>query len=388
MVIFKKVDKFLARPTIAYINKENLKANFNTLKGLLQNNELIMSVVKSNGYGHGGFSVAKVLSQCGSDSFGVATASEAIELRTNGEIKEPIFILGGLYLENFKDLVDYNLTPLVYDLEILKELNDFCKKPIEVHLKMDTGMGRLGFLPNDLNGNLEDTLNEIKNLENITITGVMTHLSEAEEGRDDFSKTQLERFISIASMCKNIFGDSIKAHMANSSAIVDFPYAHMDMVRPGIMLYGSYPEERFRSHGEINLKPVMELKTKVLQVRKVSKDFPVSYKRTFNTSGDSVLATLPIGYGDGLPRELSNKGEVLINGKRCPIVGLICMDLCVVDVTKAGSIKIGDEVVIIGCQTVGNNSETITAEEVAALCGTISYEIFCQITNRVKRVYI
>lgn len=386
----------MARPTIAYINKENLRANFNTLKSLLSNNELVMSVVKSDGYGHGAAVVAKVLSEAKSDCFGVATVSEAIDLRTNGNITEPVFILGGLYKENFKDLIDHGLTPLVYGLEILKELNVFCsnkKTTMRVHLKMDTGMGRLGFLSD----NIEKDFNDIKDLSNIKVTGIMTHLSEAEEGRGDFSKTQLERFSKVVAMAKNIFGAELKAHMANSSAIVDFTdfnynEAHMAMamniVRPGIMLYGSYPEERFRS--KINLKPVMELKTEVLQVRKVAKDFPVSYKRTFNTGGESVLATLPIGYGDGLPRELSNKGSVLIHGKRCPIVGLICMDLCVVDVTQicngedTEAVKVGDEVVIIGSQ----NNETISAEEIAEICGTISYEIFCQITKRVKRVYI
>ena len=251
------------------------------------------------------------------------------------------------------------------------------------HVKIDSGMGRLGLQPSKI----EKFFTVFQTLENLTLQGLMSQYAEMDSRDKAFSKTQLGTF---KKSINEVEGMGFKAryhHIANSAATVDCTESHLDMVRPGIMLYGAYPAPHFRE--QVDLKPIMTLKTRIIQLKRVPPGTPVSYGRTFITDRESIIATLPIGYGDGLPRRLnhattapSGNGSVLIRGQRAPIVGTICMDLIMVDVTAVEGVASGDEAIIIGTQ----GSETITAQEIAEKAGTISYEIFCNIAARVPRV--
>ena len=369
----------LKRPTHAIIHREALCHNYRELQRSLSAETALMAVVKADAYGHGAVSVAAELAAAGCKFFAVALASEAIELRETG-ITAPILILGGVWREDLDHIFNLRLTPVIHDIEsalLIQEKAAKEKVVKPVHLKIDTGMARMGIRPDEAPFFLE----RFKEMKNLCLEGLLSHFSEAEVLGSEFSATQLRAFKETAGLTRER-GYKIKyRHMANSAAIVLIRDSHFDLVRPGIMLYGSYPAGL--STQEIDLKPVMELKTRVLQLKRLPAGSPVSYGQTFVTERDSIIATLPVGYGDGLPRKLSGAGDVIIRGKRAPIRGLICMDLTMCDVTDIPGVKKGDEVTIIG----RDGTEEITASEIAEKTGTISYEIFCNITKRVPRIY-
>ncbi|MFQ5427575.1 MAG: alanine racemase [Thermodesulfobacteriota bacterium] len=369
----------LKRPTRAIIHRDALSHNYRELQRSLSPETGIMAVVKADAYGHGAGRVAAELKALGCEFFAVALAREAIALRESG-ITSPILVLGGVWRDDLDLIFTLGLTPVIHDMESTllvqeKAAREKIVKP--VHLKIDTGMSRIGIRP----GETLSFLEKFKEMENLSLEGLLSHFSEAEVAGSEFSSAQLSAFNKTAALIKEQ-GFKVKyRHMANSAAILNLRGSHFDFVRPGIMLYGSYPAEVLRQ--KISLKPVMEFKTRVLQLKHLPAGSPVSYGQTFVTERDSIIATLPVGYGDGLPRKLSGCGDLIIRGKKAPIRGLICMDLTMCDVTEIPGVKKGDEVTIIG----RDGDEEITASEIAEKTGTISYEIFCNITKRVPRIY-
>ncbi len=359
-------------PTQVEIDLEALRFNYRQLRKKVPLGVKILSVVKSNAYGHGAVRVGRILQEEGSDWFGTGTLDEAIELREAG-IKRPILVLLGLVQNqqgHLELLQRYQLTPVVYDLETARHINEMMfrfKKKMAIHLKVDTGMTRLGILPGEMNHFCE----ELKKLHLIEPEGLLTHLAEATNA--SYTKQQQKLFEEARRIFQGFFPGPRLFHMANSQAVIDQSIKMEGenwMVRPGIALYGAY-------------KPVLRWLTQIVLLKKVPAKTSVSYNRTFQTKKESLIGVLPVGYADGYPRSLSNKAEVLVKGKRAPVVGIICMDLMMIDLTKVSGVKIGDPVVLIGRQ----GREEIRVEELAEKAKTISYEILCGIDERVPRSY-
>jgi alanine racemase len=363
------------RPTWAEVNLTNLAYNFRKIKKMIAPATKIMVCVKADAYGHGIIPVSKKLVSCGVDFLGVASIDEGIKLRKAG-IKAPILILGLTLKEDIAPVFKYNLTPTVCAEDMAVSLNNLAKrknKKINIHIKIDTGMGRIGVLYKDA----LQLIKKIHKLNFINIEGIFTHLACADT-KKDFTVRQIEMFNSLVSQLKR---EGIKiplVHAANSMGVIEYPNSHFNMVRPGLITYGLCPKE----NPGIKLKPVLSLKTRIIYSKRLPKGYGVSYGRSYITKKDTTIATLPIGYGDGYPRNLSNKAPVLIRDKRYKISGRVCMDQIMVDVGNA-PVNIGDEVTLIGSQ--GKNK--ISAEELASLSGTISYEIACGLGSRVPRIY-
>jgi len=367
------------RPTVALIDLDALRWNFRQIRTKVGPGVKILSMVKANGYGHGAPRIAEALAAEGSDSFGVATVEEGVELRAAG-IRAPILVVAGAYPDQL-DLFTHNkLTPVIHDAESLARLDDGARKrdaTIKVHLKVDTGMGRIGFPPTDL----ASWLPRLKQLKALEIEGVFSHFSQADNVAGDYTRNQLEIFREVVERLRA--GGILPAlvHLANSAATITLPAAYFNMVRPGLMLYGIYPSPAMAA--QITLQPVLSWKSRILQLKKVPAGASISYGRTFITQRESVIATVPVGYADGYSRLLSNVGAMLVKGKRAPVAGTVCMDLTMIDVTDIGGIQQGDEVVLLGRQ--GN--AVISADEMAAWSNTISYEILTSIGTRVPRIY-
>jgi alanine racemase len=367
------------RPTLCFVDLDALRWNFRQIRSKVGPQVKILSMVKANGYGHGATAIATALAAEGSDAFGVATLEEGVELRQTS-IKEPILVLAGAYAEQVDRFFDHRLTPVVYDVESLKQLDAVVHssdRDLQVHLKVDTGMGRLGLLAAEV----DSWLPTIKKLKALKIEGVFSHFSHAESVEGHYTREQLRIFREVIERLRSGGIEPSVVHLANSAATITLPAAYFDMVRPGLMLYGIYPSPAMAN--QISLKPVLSWKTQVLQVKKVPAGTSISYGQTFITQRKSLIAILPIGYADGYPRLLSNRGEVLVNGKRAPVVGRVCMDLTMIDVTDIGEIRQGDEVVLLGRQ----GDAEISADEMAAWASTISYEILTSIGARVTRIH-
>jgi len=380
------------RPTWAEINLGNLKYNFYQLKRLLEPKTKIMVTVKADAYGHGLIPVSKKLESCGVDSLGVASIDEGIKLREIN-IKLPILILGMILKEDISPVFKYKLTPTVCDKEFALVLNNKAKelgRPINIHIKVDTGMGRIGVLHQDA----EKLVRCISKLKFVNIEGIFTHFAFADMNRE-FTQYQIDLFNRLINKLNKQGIHIPLVHTANSMGVIGYKNSHFNMVRPGLVIYGLYPSENFPAklfkeqagfrsvRGRIDLKPVLSLKTKVIYVKKVPRGYGISYGHDYITRRNTRIATLPIGYGDGYSRNLSNLAPVLIKGKCFRIAGRICMDQIMVDVGD-NRIKIGDEAVLIGIQ--GKNK--ITAEELADLSNTIPYEIVCGLGSRIPRVYV
>jgi len=366
------------RPTFCLVDLAALRWNFQQARKKVGRGVKILSVVKANAYGHGAPAVARVLAEAGSDAFGVATLEEGIALRKAG-IQSPVLVLAGVYPEQLDELLQNGLTPVVCELEALRRLEVEARRrgvTLDFHLKVDTGMGRLGFLPSEI----DSWLPELKELEALKLEGLLSHFSYAESVEGDYTQKQLERFRALLEQLRSAGFDPPLVHIANSAAVVTLPAAHFSMVRPGLMLYGAYPSPEMAS--QVTLKPVLTWKTRVLQLKKVPKGTSISYGQTFVTKRESLIATLPVGYADGYHRLLSNRGCVLVRGKRAPIVGRVCMDLTMADVTEVRGVEQGDEVILLGKQ----GEEHISADEMAGWAETISYEILTSISARVPRI--
>ncbi len=365
------------RPTVAEIDLKALEFNYHQLQKKVPRGVKFLAVVKADAYGHGALPVSRKLEKLGVAYLGVATTEEAVELRKGG-VKTPILLLGGIYGGEVDQVFKYRLTPVVFQKDSLKLLSKEAEnrgRKVKVHLKVDTGMGRLG-VPTD---HWLNFLGKIKRFSRIEIEGLLSHFAMTEGG--DHTPCQWREFQEAVEMAREA-GISCKyLHMANSATLTTFPSCSGNLVRPGIMLYGSYPAPEFRDL--LQLKPVLTLKTRIHFLKSVPAGRGISYGRTFVTGRESLVATLPIGYADGYSTQLSNQGEVIIHGKRAPVLGRVCMDLIMVDVTDIPHVSIGDEAVLIGKQ----GKERITVEEIARKIGSISYEVLCSIGKRVPRVY-
>jgi len=369
------------RPVWAEVDLDKLAHNMREIRRVAKS-ENIIAVVKADAYGHGAIDVAPVLLENGANRLAVAVLSEAVELRRSG-IECPILILGFTPPTLIDELFKYNIEQAVYSYEFASELSKIAQVKNEVakiHIVVDTGMGRIGYLPNDESA--EEVYN-ISRLPNIIIEGMFSHFSSADETDKTYTKNQVKKFNNFYEKLKEKKVNINIRHTANSAAIIDLPETHFDAVRPGIILYGYYPSEEVNKE-KINLKPVMTLKANVVHIKVLPPGEYVSYGRKFKTDRESVIATLPIGYADGYTRLLYQKGKVILKGKLAPVIGRICMDQCMIDITDIDGVKIGDEVILMG----EDENNKFTADKIAELMGTINYEIVCMISKRVPRVYI
>ena len=364
----------------AYIDLGILEENYNTIRSKLSPEVGLLCVVKADAYGHGAIEVSRRLESLGAFYLGVATIDEAVELRTN-KIKIPILVMSGIMpWDDVSTLLQQNLTPVVYDLTTLAKIctwqKDF-QTPLRIHLKFDTGMGRLGFMTDDVS----KVIDRLKGVENIKVDGLMSHFSSSEI-RDDYGIGQVNAFRKVTEeFAKRGFQAKV-IHMANSGAITNYPEAHFTMVRAGISLYGSHSTLELKK--QLPTRPTMKFTSRIALIREFPAGHALSYGRTYVTSKKTKVAYIPVGYADGYPRSLSNKGSVLINNNRCSIIGRICMDWFLVDITDLNEVNIKDEVILLG----ESKTDVVTADEIGEISGTIPYEILCKISKRVTRVYI
>lgn len=370
------------RTTWAEIDLNVLENNIKEVQRI-SNGRTVIGVIKADGYGHGAVDIFDTLLESGIDRFAVAIISEAIELRKVG-LKSTLIILGHTSHEFYEDVIDFRIEQTIFSYEDAKALSDEAVRKntkARIHIAVDTGMSRIGFLTTR-----EDAREVIKisKLPGIEIVGMFTHFAAADEEDKEYTFLQLNRFNKFDEYLKEDGVNIEFTHVSNSAGIIDLPEIECQGVRAGIMLYGYYPSQ-YVDKTKVNLKPIMSLKSKIVHLKNLESGRSISYGRIFTTERESKIATLPIGYADGLPRLLSGKGRVIINGLYAPIVGRICMDQCMVDVTDIPNVKVGDEVIFIGGDKYGN---TITADDISDAIGTISYEVLCNISKRVPRIYI
>jgi len=366
----------------AEINLDAIAHNVREIKKLIGKRVEMMGVVKADAYGHGVLEVVRTLLDNGVTQLAVSMLDEAIQIRKMG-INVPILILSYTDPARAEEIVVNNVTQTVFSMDLAMALSKAAVKlgkNAKIHVKVDTGMTRVGFMPGY---SAVKSIMEISKLPGIIIEGIFTHFASADESEREYTQMQFEKFMSVCNELGRVGIHIPVKHVCNSAGIIQYPEMHLDMVRPGVILYGLYPSKEIK-RDTICLKPAMTLKANVILVKDVEKGTCISYGRTFRTSRQSRIATIPIGYADGYTRLLSNKGKVLINGETAPIVGRICMDQCMVDVTDLKhDVKVGDEVVLFGCQ----NGSCISVDEVAEEIGTINYEIVCIIGKRIPRVY-
>ncbi len=366
-------------PTVAAIDLAALAHNLAVARRCIPASCDILAVVKANAYGHGALEVSRRLLRLGVSRLGVATVQEGVALREAG-LRTPVLVMGAALPEQLPDLLAAGLTPVVHTHEIADRLATLARslpEPYPVHIKVDTGMGRLGLTPDQILPLLHSPCFKGP----LKAEGLMTHLADADAPDPDYTRTQIARFRSVVGQAEAAGLPIPLLHVANSAAILCYPSAHFNVVRPGLMLYG-YHTNRSGAN-QPDLKPVLTLSTKVVQIRSLGSGESVSYNRAYRTSRPSRIAVLPIGYADGYSRLLSNRGQVLIKGRRARIVGRVCMDMTLVDVTDIPDVATGDEAVLIGRQ----GEERISAVEVAGWLETIPYEVLCTIGPRVPRVY-
>lgn len=363
------------------INLDNIQKNIKTVREKFGDDMTIMGIVKANAYGHGAVEVAKALVEAGAGALGVAAIDEAVELRENG-VDAPILILGQIFRQDYATAIENDITCTVIDTVTAQGISQKAKelgKIAKVHIKIDTGMGRIGFQP-DENG--ENEIKSIFALENISVDGAFTHFANADTTDKTSANIQKQKFVDFTDkLIKDGYNFPVR-HMYNSASVMELDGYCGDMIRCGIMIYGLYPSDEVSR--DYKLYPALEFKSSVSFVKSVKKGFTVSYGSTYVTEKDMKIATVPAGYGDGYPRYLSNKGEVLIRGTRCKILGRVCMDQFMVDVSHLSDVQIADEVTLVG--TDGN--ETITVEDVSNKDYRFNYEFCCLITPRVPRIYI
>lgn len=367
----------------AEVNLDNIAHNVKEIRRITNKNAEIMGVVKADAYGHGVMEVANTLLNNGVTRLAVSMLDEAIQLRKSG-FKVPILILSYTDPRRADEIVNYDVTQTVFSHDLAQALSDASlrnKKNVKIHIKIDTGMTRVGFMPGY---SAIKNVTEIGKLPGLIIEGLFTHFASADETDRSYTYMQFERFMSICSELNRIGLYIPVKHAANSAGIIEYPEMHLDMVRPGIILYGLYPSNEV-NRDKIDLKPAMSLKANVILVKDVEKNTCISYGRIFTTDRESKIATIPIGYADGYTRLLNGKARVLINGEFAPVVGKICMDQCMIDVTDLKNpVHVGDEVVLFGKQ----GDCEMPVDELAASIGTINYEITCIVGKRIPRVYL
>lgn len=370
----------IGQPTVAEIDLRALRANYAALSAYA-NGAKIMAVVKADAYGHGAVAVSRILRDQGCRHFGIANVAEARQLREAG-LGDRLYLLGGFLAEQADEIVALEVTPAVFDLSLIAPLDQAAgrrgKPDFPVHFELDTGATRLGILPAEVSGALE----LIKRCTALRLEGACTLLANAGDPSSPVTDQQLRLFNETVARIRSAGFELPVNHTANSAAIVLRPDAHMNLMRPGLTLYGLPPVHALRER--IELRPVMTFKTRLIQIKRVPAGSGVSYGHTFVTPRESLIGVLAVGYADGYRRGLQHGGEVLIRGRRAPVVGAICMDLTMVDLTEVPDARIGDEVVLWG----GFGDARISVNDVARLAQTISYEMLCTVGRRVARVYL
>lgn len=373
-----KVSKYYR--VYADVDLDIITSNVEALMKLTPESTGAIAVVKADGYGHGDVAVAKAVDSK-VQMFAVATLDEAVNLRENG-IDKPILILGFVNVDEYETLVKNNVTASIFDYETAKELDevasDLGMKAL-CHIKVDTGMRRIGLEPDKTGASIVKDINSLKNLE---VRGIFTHFATSDETDKSKALVQLDKFKKFVAMCREEGIEFEYVHCANSAAVIDMPETYMDLVRLGIAMYGMYPSEEVDKSKAL-IKPALKLMSHVTYVKKVPTGEAVGYGGTYVTSRPTDIATVAVGYGDGYPRALSSKGYVLINGKKAPIIGRVCMDQMMVDVTDIEGVKRDSLVTLIG----RDGDEEITVEEIAALANTFNYEFVCNLNKRIPRNY-
>ena len=367
---------------LAMVDLDAIAYNMRNIRKKTPPHAGIIGVIKADAYGHGSVETAGVLLENGADWLAVAVVDEGLNLRKNG-IKAPILLLGYTPELRLDDVINNGFIQTVYSLDTAEKLSQAAvrlNKTAVVHIKIDTGMGRIGYRVNEESA---DEIAEISKLPNIEINGMFTHFAVADEADKSFTKGQYEKFVRMDEMLRERGVVIPVRHAANSAAIIDFDDMAFDMVRPGIILYGAYPSDEVIKNN-LNLRPAMSIKTHVSFVKDIYPGDSVSYGREYIADEKRRIATIPVGYADGFIRAYSKGGRVLIHGMYAPIVGRICMDQFMVDVTDIDGVKVNDEVVLMGRQ--GENE--ISADDIAAVLHTINYEVFCTLSKRVPRQYI
>lgn len=354
------------------INLVNISHNISQIRRLVGDKVEIMPIVKANAYGHGAIEVAKTVLKQGVQRLGVASLSEGIELRTGG-INAPILVLSPLDSDEVKKAISHQLTLTISSLSHLKNLIAL-NQPVKIHLKIDTGMGRLGIQDEEISQLIEILQTKTTNLE---LEGIMSHLAQANSDDTSYSYQQFHKFQKVITSLSQAGINIPLKHICNSAGLLRFKEMHLNLVRPGIIIYGLYPTPKVSKM--IDLRPAMTFKAKIVQLRKMPAGCGISYDSTYVTDKQTLIATIPVGYADGYNRLLSNKSHVVLKGFRAPIVGRVTMDFCMINVSHIPQVEIGDEVILFG--------KNPSVDELAQICNTINYEIVCGINPWLSRVY-
>lgn len=369
-------------PVWAEIDLSAIAQNMREIRRVVSNPVEIMAVVKANAYGHGIIETTRVVLANGASRLAVAKLTEGKELKNAG-INVPVLLLGYIPPDQYSEAINCSLELTVYNLEMAEVLNatagSLGRKAV-VHIKIDTGMGRLGLQSGKVA--LKDVL-QIARLPYLKVEGIFTHFASADSRDKSYALEQFELFVSFISKLSKTGLEIPLRHCANSAAVIDLPQTYLNVVRPGIAIYGLYPSDEVQ-HSAVDLKPAMTFKTRVAQVKKVPAGYKISYGSTYRTPAPTVIATLPVGYADGYSRLLSSRGKVLVHGQKAEVVGRVCMDQCMIDTGHIMGVCPGDEVVLFGHQ----KNVALPVEEVARAIGTINYEVVCMVNSRVPRVYL
>ena len=366
----------------AEIDMDAIAENFRIMHEAIHPETKMVAVIKTDGYGHGAVPIAQMIQP--EDyiwGFAVATMTEAMILRKN-QITKPVLILGYTFEEDYEDLIRYEIRPIVFKLDMAKELSEAAvhlKKTLSIHIGLDTGMSRIGYQVSEASA---DEIAKTAELKNLKIEGVFTHFAKADEADKTHVHGQIAAYQKMLTMLEERGVEIPLKHCSNSAGIIDLPEVNMDAVRAGIILYGLLPSDEVQKE-RIDLEPVMTLKSKVIHIKTLEKGRTISYGGTYEVTHTERIATIPVGYGDGYPRSLSNKGWVLIHGQKAPICGRICMDQFMVDVTDIPKVRVGDEVTLIGT----DGSETLSMNELGELSERFNYEFACDLGKRIPRVF-
>ncbi len=369
------------RRTWAEIDLDALKENIQNIRKITEKDAMVMAVVKADAYGHGVVECARALLENGADRLAVACVDEAVQLRHAG-IQAPVLILGASFPEEAAEIVEYGIMPAVFSYALAECLSEEAvrqNKTVKLHIKIDTGMTRIGYVAGVEDVKIVEEILRIAALPNVEVEGIFTHFAAADEKEEEYTHLQFSRFMAVCDALEKAGLKIPVRHCANSAAIMMYPQMHLDMVRAGIILYGFYPSADV-DKTRLPLKRVMTLKTRITRIETPGSQRGVSYGIEYITGQGTKIATVPVGYADGYTRLLNRKAKMIANGKIVPVIGRICMDQCMIDVTNVHNINTGDEVIIFG-------ADTVTADDLADMLGTINYEIVCMIAKRVPRVY-
>ena len=367
----------------AKIDLDAIAYNMEQMKQNIRPETKVMAVIKADGYGHGAVQIAEMMERWNYIwGFAVATLDEAVVLRTEG-VQKPILVLGCVFPDQYMEMLKHEIRMNIYTEEMAESISRMAAregKTAYMHIKLDTGMSRLGF---GINEQSAETIKRISKMPNVNMEGIFTHFTKADEKDKSFTKKQIQEFVWMTERLKEKNVRFTYEHCSNSAGIIDVPEANFDIVRAGISTYGLYPSEEV-DKTNVKLKPALALKSHVAFVKEIERGTPVSYGGTFVAKEKMKIATIPVGYADGYPRSLSNKGYVLIRGKKAPILGRVCMDQFMVDVTQIEGVSFGDKVTMIG----KDGNEILPVEVLSELSGRFNYEFVCDLGKRIPRVYV